>query len=159
MKQKGSSDVKGSLWNHLDKKVLLWHREAPLFLECWPLYERTKRKGSDVWPSMVSHNWNLCSAFNPSKCSWGFGALLKGLTSVVVLRVGESAGHSLPPPTFPAGPETWPATFGLQVRLSNCKVGCKVEQLRGHVILKLTCQTQPETICRRNWRHSYAVSK
>ncbi len=32
VKQKGSSDVKGSLWNHLDKKVLLWHREAPLFL-------------------------------------------------------------------------------------------------------------------------------
>ncbi len=32
MKQKGSSDVKGSLWNHLDKKVILWHREAPLFL-------------------------------------------------------------------------------------------------------------------------------
>ncbi len=29
---KGFSDVKGSLWNHLDKKVLLWHREAPLFL-------------------------------------------------------------------------------------------------------------------------------
>ncbi len=35
MKQKGSSDVKGSLWNHLDKKVLLWHREAPLFLRVW----------------------------------------------------------------------------------------------------------------------------
>ncbi len=32
MKQKGSSDVKGSLWNHLDKNVLLWYREAPLFL-------------------------------------------------------------------------------------------------------------------------------
>ncbi len=28
MKQKGSSDVKGSLWNHLDKKVIIWHREA-----------------------------------------------------------------------------------------------------------------------------------
>ncbi len=25
MKQKGSSDAKGSLWNHLDKKVLLCH--------------------------------------------------------------------------------------------------------------------------------------
>ncbi len=33
MKQKGSSDVKGSLWNHLDKKVLLWHCEAPLFFK------------------------------------------------------------------------------------------------------------------------------
>ncbi len=38
MKQKGSSDVKGSLWNHLDKKVLLWHREAPLFLRVYQLY-------------------------------------------------------------------------------------------------------------------------
>ncbi len=27
MKQKGSYDVKGSLWNHLDK-VILWHRES-----------------------------------------------------------------------------------------------------------------------------------
>ncbi len=25
MKQKGSSDAKGSLWNHLDKNVILWH--------------------------------------------------------------------------------------------------------------------------------------
>ncbi len=32
VKQKGSSDIKGSLWNHLDKRVLLWHREAHLFL-------------------------------------------------------------------------------------------------------------------------------
>ncbi len=30
--QKGSSDVKGSLWNHLEKKFTLWNREAPLFL-------------------------------------------------------------------------------------------------------------------------------
>ncbi len=34
MKQKGSSDVKGYLWKHLDKKVLLWHREALYFSEC-----------------------------------------------------------------------------------------------------------------------------
>ncbi len=33
VKQKGSSDVEASLWNHLDKKVLLWHREAPFFLK------------------------------------------------------------------------------------------------------------------------------
>ncbi len=40
-----------------------------------------------------NQQWNVFSAFNPSKCthtwskrpesSWGFGALLKGLTSVV----------------------------------------------------------------------------
>ncbi|KAB5540146.1 hypothetical protein PHYPO_G00098460 [Pangasianodon hypophthalmus] len=83
---------------------------------------------------MVTHTRNLCSAFNPSKCTHTVvnehththtrssgqpffaaapGALLKGLTSVVVLRVGESAGHSLPPPTIPAGPET--QTHNLQV--------------------------------------------
>ncbi len=57
---------------------------------------------------MVTHTRNSCSAFNPSKCThtvvnththipWtGFGALLKGLTLVVVLRVEESTGHSLP---------------------------------------------------------------
>ncbi len=74
---------------------------------------------------MVTHTQNLCSAFNPSKCththththkhthththpkqwaaillrrlgsSWGFGVLLKGLTSVMVLKVEESAGYSL----------------------------------------------------------------
>jgi len=48
----------------------------------------------------------------------GFGALLKR-TSVVVLKVGESAVHSLPPPTIPASTRLEPATFGLRVRLSN----------------------------------------
>ncbi len=72
----------------------------------------------------VTHTLNLCSALNPSKCthtvvnththtvnthpeqwaaillrrpgsSWGFGVLLKGLTSVVVLKVEETAGYSL----------------------------------------------------------------
>ncbi len=32
---------------------------------------------------------------------------------------GESAGHSLPPPTIPAGPRLELATFRLGVRLSN----------------------------------------
>ncbi len=74
-----------------------------------------KWKWRDIRPSMVTHTWNSCSAFNPSKVhthssehthtpwthtqssgqpfmlrrpgnSWGFSALLKG-TSVVVLRV------------------------------------------------------------------------
>ncbi len=93
---------------------------------------------SDIQPSMVTHTRNSCSAFNPSKCthtavhthtpwthtrssgqpfmlwcpgsSWGFGALLKG-TSVVVLKVEESAVHSLPPPTIPASPRLELATF------------------------------------------------
>ncbi len=88
-----------------------------------------------MWPSI--HTRNLCSAFKLSKCthtqtqlwthtswthtqssgqlmlqhpgsSWGFGALLKGLTSVVVLKVERK--HWLftppPPPTITARPET-----------------------------------------------------
>ncbi len=36
-----------------------------------------------------------------------------------VIEGGESAVHSLPSPTIPVGPRLEPATFGLQVRLSN----------------------------------------
>ncbi len=94
------------------------------------IFESEKWKWRDIRSSMVTHTRKLCSAINPSKVhthssehthtpwthtrssgqpfmlrrpgsSWGFGALLKG-TSVVVLRV-ERAIHSLPPPTIPAG--------------------------------------------------------
>ncbi len=102
--------------------------------------ERGKGKGSGVWPSMVTHTRNLSSAFNPSKCtltavnthleqwaailrrpgsSWGIGALLKGLTSVVVLKVERALViHS---PHLQSLPDLGiePATFGLQVQLSN----------------------------------------
>ncbi len=31
---------------------------------------KARRKERDMtWPTMVSHTWNLCSAFNPSKCT------------------------------------------------------------------------------------------
>ncbi len=99
-----------------------------------------KGKGSGVWPSMVTHTRNLSSAFNPSKCTltavnihleqwaailrrlgsrWGIGALLKGLTSVVVLKVERALViHSPHRQSLPdLGIE--PATFGLQVQLSN----------------------------------------
>ncbi len=36
---------KGSLWNHLDKNVLLWHREAPLLLK----YERIRPEVLIYW--------------------------------------------------------------------------------------------------------------
>ncbi len=35
------------------------------------------------------------------------------------IEAGESAVHSLPPTTIPAGPRLELATFGLRVRLSN----------------------------------------
>ncbi len=51
--------------------------------------------------------------------SWGIGALLKGLTSVVVLKVERALViHSPHQQSLPdLGIE--PATFGLQVQLSN----------------------------------------
>ncbi len=112
------------------------------FIKSWSSYRREGKegKGSGVWPSMVTHTRNLSSAFNPSKCtltavnthleqwaailrrpgsSWGIGALLKGLTSVVVLKVERALViHSPHRQSLPdLGIE--PATFGLQVQLSN----------------------------------------
>ncbi len=81
----------------------------------WMAETHWKWMWRDIRPSMVTHTWNTCSAFNPSKVhthtqqwthtpwthtrssgqpfmlrrpgsNWGFGSLLKG-TSVVVLRV------------------------------------------------------------------------
>ncbi len=87
----------------------------------------------DMWPSMVTHTRNLCSAINPSKVQthssehthtvnthpeqWaaiyaaapgeqlGVRCLAQGLLRRGI-EGGESAVHSLPPPTIPAGPET-----------------------------------------------------
>ncbi len=82
----------------------------------------------------------LSSAFNPSKCTLtavnthpssgqpccgargavgGSVALLKGLTSVVVLRVERAHLLFTPPPTSLPDLRFEPATFGLQVQLSN----------------------------------------
>ncbi len=108
-----------------------------------PERERERKgKGSGVWPSMVTHTRNLFSAFNPSKCtltavnthpeqwaamlrrpgsSWGIGALLKGLTSVVVLKVERALVIHSPHRQFLPDLGIEPATFGLQVQLSNHK--------------------------------------
>ncbi len=99
-----------------------------VYLFLW--VQSTERgKGSGVWPSMVTHTWNLCSAFNPSKCThthtvvnihpeqWaanaaapreqlGVRCLAQGSHLSRGFEGGESAGYSLPPPTIPAGSET-----------------------------------------------------
>ncbi len=80
---------------------------------------------SDVWPSMVTHTRNLCSAFNPSKCthtvvnthpepmlrrpgsSWVFG-----LTSVVVLKVERMLVIHSPHRQFLPDPRFEPTTLG-----------------------------------------------
>ncbi len=50
--------------------------------------------------------------------SWGFGALLKGVTSVVVLRVERALVIHSPPQSLP-DMSLEPATCGLQVWVSN----------------------------------------
>ncbi len=64
-----------SLW------LVKWLRITTLFLviaiwqHCYGSHHihsesvKVQWKWSDVWPSMVTHSWNLCSAFNPSKCT------------------------------------------------------------------------------------------
>ncbi len=83
---------------------------------------------------LATHTRNLCSAFNPSKCThtavnihleqWAANAVVPGEQLGVRflnqgshlsrgIEGGESAGCLLPPPTIPVGPET--RTHHLQV--------------------------------------------
>ncbi len=138
----------GQSWDFLQIEADVWEESLSRIPSCSissrhqliQFKGKGKGKGSGVWPSMVTHTRNLSSAFNPSKCtltavnthpeqwaailrrpgsSWGIGALLKGLTSVVVLKVERALViHSPHRQSLPdLGIE--PATFGLQVQLSN----------------------------------------
>ncbi len=99
-----------------------------------------------MWPSVVTHTQNLCSAINPSKVhthssehthtmnthpeqraaiyaaapgeQLGVQCLAQGDLSRGI-EGWESAGYSLPPPTIPAGPRLELTTFRLWDRLSN----------------------------------------
>ncbi len=108
---------------------------------------RSEEKWSGVWPSMVTHTRNLCSAFNPSKCTHtavrseqthtncehkpgaanavapgaqlGVRCLAQGSHLSRGIEGGESAGYSINPHRqFLPDLRLEPATFGLQVRLS-----------------------------------------
>ncbi len=69
-----------------------------------------------TWPSMVTHTRNVCSVFNTHLEQWaaiyaaapreqlGVRCLAKGHLSCGIKA--ETAGHSLPPLTIPAGTET-----------------------------------------------------
>ncbi len=74
MKQKGSLDLKGSLWNIYTKKALLWHREAPLFLRVY-----TFRSQEYICGAFLTFNFHymkcgqdilqkLCFCFLLKKC-------------------------------------------------------------------------------------------
>ncbi len=95
-------------------------------------FESEKWKWRDMWPSMVTHTRNLCSAFNPSKCTntavnththrehtpRAVGSQCCGTQgaaggSVPCSRAPQSwywrwreRWTFTPPPTIPAGPET-----------------------------------------------------
>ncbi len=70
VKQKGSSHVKGSLRNHLDKNVILWHRETPLFLkvqrcqeqDCRPTQGWNGLQDTRRWQQLV---WIFANGRNP----------------------------------------------------------------------------------------------
>ncbi len=107
-----------------NKEICTSKQQDACFYSQIPLW---KWKWRDIRPSMVTHTRNLCSAFNPSKvhthrehtpgavgshlCCGARGAVGG---SVPCSRAPQSwywgwrerAGHSLPPPTIPAGPET-----------------------------------------------------
>ncbi len=100
-------------YGHCSNMAHYIHRAEPCILIVLDRYTHPSNLRKWKW-SMVTHTLNLCSAFNPSKCthtavnthtpwthtrssgqpfmlrrpgsSWGFGVLLKG-TSVVVLKV------------------------------------------------------------------------
>ncbi len=95
--------------------------------------------GSGVWPSMATHTQNLCSAFNPSKCThtvvnihmeqWaanaaapgeqlGVRCLAQGSHLSRGIEGGESTGYSLPHLQSLPDLRLEPTTFGLQVQLS-----------------------------------------
>ncbi len=134
---------------YITKKTIInmWLWRCVYANDCAQLASSWKWKWSDVWPIIVTHTRNLCSAFNPSKwthihththththhehtpravgsqCCGARGAvgvrcLAQGYHLSRGIEDRETAGHSLLPPTVPAGPETQPTTFGLQVRLS-----------------------------------------
>ncbi len=99
-----------------------------LLMEHW-----IELNSSDVWPSMVTHTQNLCSSFNPSKCThtvvnthtanthpeqWGVWCLDQGSHLSRGIEGGENARYSLPPPTIPAGPEIRTHNLGSQVQRS-----------------------------------------
>ncbi len=134
---------------------------------------------SDVWPSMVTHTWNLCSAFNPSKCthtavnthtlwthtrssgqpmlrrpgsSWGFGALFKGLTSVVVLKVERALDIHSPHRQFLPDPRLEPASSGY--KSDALSIRPRLPDYRSGSVCQHDCTQKPKRsdVCGSVWR-------
>ncbi len=116
---------------------------------------------------MVTHTQNLCSAFNPSKCThtvvnihleqWaanaaapgeqlGIRCLAQGSHLSCGIEGGESTGYSLPPPTIPAGPETrthdlWVTSPTLYPLGHDCPLRHILSLCRLYIVhLKIECE-------------------
>ncbi len=95
----------------------------PIFGICAPAFNPAKYTHTP-WTHTRSSGQPYCCGAQES--SWGFSALLKSLPSIVVLRMEESAGYSLPPPTIPARPET--RTYNLRVTCPSLTIRPRLPQ-------------------------------
>ncbi len=125
-----------SLINLIGASKWSWSNREKLHFWCFItlITNRWRMKKKKMKWRVASHTLNLCSAFNPSKCTHtavnthpeqraanaavpgeqlGVQCLAQGSHLSRGIEGGESAGYSLPPPTIPARPET--RTHDLQV--------------------------------------------
>ncbi len=86
-----------------------------------------------IYPSKVhTHREHTPGAVGSHLCcstQGAFEGLVPCLRALRGIEGGESAVHSLPPPTIPAGPRLEPATFRLRVWLSTFKLPQNVARL------------------------------
>ncbi len=111
-----------------------------------------------------NQQWNVFSAFNPSKCthtwssgqptmrrpgsSWGFGALLKGLTSVVDNSSRSRDSNPQPqvtsPTLYPLGHDCPPKhTY----RIVGCHRQQRIQPNEGITVDRMLCKHWIWTIC------------
>ncbi len=101
---------------------MTWHTAkygdpySEFMLYIYPFKVHTHREHTHTM-NTHSEQWAAIHAAAPGE-QLGVRCLAQGHLSRGI-EGGQSAGHSLPPPTNPAGPRLEPATFGLRFRLSN----------------------------------------
>ncbi len=118
--------ILGSFWGQFLKADFYTQQGCIYLILCWRCSKK-EMKGRDMWPSMVSHTWNLCSKFHPSKCT--HTAQSSEQTKQLCCGARGAVGGSVP--CSRVSPQSWyyllflpvprlePATFGLRIQLSN----------------------------------------